>query len=141
MLDHFKNGWIGKKAGDSITFTLKASNIAVQYRKTLDRPALRAKLVLDGDVENALILDGNFEEDWGDCLWLEPILHHGEKKVHTVEITILEDEENKKEKNKEEGIKDNINIENIKTDGKGDVDTIKEKTPFYLLSVIGDFSN
>ena len=140
MLDHFKNGWIGKKAGDGITFTLEASNIAVQYRKTIDRPALRAKLVLDGDVENAVILDGNFEEDWGDCLWLEPILHHGERKVHTVEITILEDEENKKEKNKEE-IKDNINIEKIKRDRKDDVDTIKEKTPFYLLSVIGDFSN
>lgn len=137
MLDHFKNGWIGKKAGDSITFTLEASNIAVQYRKTIDRPALRAELVLDEDVENAVILDGNFEEDWGDCLWLEPILHHGEKKMHTVEITILEDEENKKEK----GIKDNINIENIKRDGKGNVDPIKEKTPFYLLSVIGNFSN
>lgn len=141
LLDHFKNGWIGKKAGDSITFILEASNIALQYRKTIDRPALRAKLVLDEDVENALILDGNFEEDWGDCLWLEPILHHGEKKVHTVEITILEDEENKKEKKKEEGIKDNINIENIKRDGKDDVDPIKEKTPFYLLSVIGDFLN
>ncbi len=112
MLDHFKNGWIGKKAGDSITFTLEASNIAVQYRKTIDRPALRAELVLDEDVENAVILDGNFEEEWGDCLWLEPILHHGKKKIHTVEITILEDEEKK-----------------------------KEKTPFYLLSVIGDFSN
>ena len=119
MLDHFKNGWIGKKAGDSITFTLEASNIAVQYRKTIDRPALRAKLVLDGDVDNAVILDGNFEEDWGDCLWLEPILHHGEKKGHTIEITILEDEGKKKEKNKE--------------------DEITNKTAFYLLSVIGDF--
>ena len=155
MLDHFKNGWIGKKAGDSITFTLEASNIAVQYRKTIDRPALRAKLVLDGDVENTVILDGNFEEDWGDCLWLEPILLHGEKKVHTVEITILEDEEknsdneNKKEKNKEEKdkreknkkerVKDNI--ENIKKDEKSDVEIKNEKTPFYLLSVIGDISN
>ena len=112
MLDHFKNGWIGKKAGDSIAFTLEASNIAVQYRKTIDRPAFRAKLVLDEDVENAVVLDGNFEEDWGDCLWLEPILHHGEKKVHTVEIIILED-------------------------GKES----KEKTSFYLLSIIGDFLN
>lgn len=145
ILDHFKNGWIGKKAGDSITFTLEASNIAVQYRKTIDRPALRAKLVFDGDVDNAMILDGNFEEDWGDCLWIEPILHHGEKKVHTVEITILEDEEknkdneNKKEKNKEERVKDNI--ENIKKDEKSDVEIKNKKTPFYLLSVIGDFSN
>lgn len=116
MLDHFKNGWIGKKAGDSITFTLEASNIAVQYRKTIDRPALRAKLVLDGNVDNAVILDGNFEEDWGDCLWLELVLHHGKKKMHTIEIAILEDEKNNKE-NK------------------------KEKTPFYLLAVVGDFSN
>lgn len=145
MLDHFKNGWIGKKAGDSITFTLEASNIAVQYRKTIDRPALRAKLVLDGDVGNAVILDGNFEEDWGDCLWLEPLLHHGKKKVHTVEITILEDEEknkdneSKKEKNKEERVKDNI--ENIKKDEKSDVEIKHKKTPFYLLSIIGDFPN
>lgn len=120
LLDHFKNGWIGKKAGDSITFTLDASNIAVQYRKTIDRPALRAKLVLDGETEKAIILDGNFEEDWGDCLWLEPILHHGEKKMHTVEITILGEEDTERETKEE-----------TKTEVK--------KTPFYLLSVIGDF--
>ena len=120
LLDHFKNGWIGKKAGDSITFTLDASNIAIQYRKTIDRPVLCAKLVLDGKTEKAVILDGNFEEDWGDCLWLEPILHHGEKKMHTVEITILGEENTERE---------------IKEETKTEV----KKTPFYLLSVIGDF--
>lgn len=135
MLDHFKNGWIGKKAGDSITFTLEASNIAVQYRKTINRPALRAKLVLDGEVDKAVILDGNFKEEWGDCLWLEPVLHHGEKKEHTVEISILKEEE----KNKEDREKDKV--ENTKKDRKNDVRTRKEKTPFYVLSVIGDFSN
>ena len=145
MLDHFKNGWVGKKAGDSITFTLEASNIAVQYRKTIDRPALRAKLVLDEDVENAVILDGNFEEDWGDCLWLEPILHHGEKKVHTVEITILEDGKKNKDTDKEDGKDKEKNkkdtTENIKKDRKDDGEASKEKTLFYLLSVIGDFLN
>lgn len=90
-LDHFKNGWIGKKAGDKILFEIEASCIAVQYRKTIARPALRARLVLDGDAEQARILDGNFDEDWGDCLYLEPVLHHGEKKKHTVEIDIMED--------------------------------------------------
>lgn len=90
-LDHFKNGWIGKKPGDKITFELEASCIAVQYRKTIHKPALRAKLVLDGDKENEILLDANFEEDWGDCLYLEPVLHHGEKKTHTVEIEILPD--------------------------------------------------
>ncbi|MBD5458437.1 MAG: SGNH/GDSL hydrolase family protein [Lachnospiraceae bacterium] len=91
-LDHFKNGWIGKKAGDAITFEVEASCIAVQYRKTIARPAVRAELILDGDTEHKKLLDGNFEEDWGDCLYLEPILHHGEKTRHTVKIVIPETE-------------------------------------------------
>ena len=90
-LDHWKNGWIGAKPGDRITFTVDASCIAVQYRKTIRRPALRAQLVLDGDTLHPVVLDGNFEEDWGDCLYLQPILHHGEQKTHTVELTILPD--------------------------------------------------
>lgn len=91
-LDFFKNGWIGKKAGDRILFEVEASNIAIQYQKTIKKPALRAKMVLDGDTENAKILDANFEEDWGDCLYLESVLHHGEKKKHTIEIEIMEEE-------------------------------------------------
>lgn len=91
-LDHFKNGWIGKDVGDKILFEVEASCIAVQYRKTIQRPAMRAKLVLDGDAEHSILLDGNFDEDWGDCLYLEPILHHGENQKHTIEIEILEDE-------------------------------------------------
>ena len=43
-------------------------------------------------MENVRILDGNFEENWGDCLYLEPVLHHGENKMHTVEIEIINDE-------------------------------------------------
>ncbi len=78
-----------KKAGDSIHFEVTASCIAVQYRKTIQLPAARAELVLDGDKEHAILLDGNFDEDWGDCLYLENVLHHGEKKIHTVDITIL----------------------------------------------------
>lgn len=88
-LDIFKNGWIGARAGDKITFELEASCIAVQYRKTIQKPALRAKLVLDGEEEHSVLLDGNFDEAWGDCLYLEPVLHHGERKKHTVELTVL----------------------------------------------------
>lgn len=91
-LDFFKNGWIGKWPGDKIIFKTEASCIAVQYRKTVKQPACRAKLTLDGDMENVRILDGNFEENWGDCLYLEPVLHHGENKMYTVEIEIINDE-------------------------------------------------
>ena len=46
-------------------------------------------MILDGDVEHSILLDGNFDEDWGDCLYLEPVLHHGKFGRHTVEIEIL----------------------------------------------------
>lgn len=91
LLDHFKNGWIGSRAGDRIIFEVEASCIAVQYRKTIRHPARRAELILDGDREHPVLLDGNFKEDWGDCLYLEPILHHGNAGKHTVEITVLAD--------------------------------------------------
>ena len=68
---------------------MDAANIAVQFRRTIRRPALRAELILDGDRAHPVLLDGNFDEDWGDCLYLTPILHHGARKAHTVEITIL----------------------------------------------------
>lgn len=91
--NHWKNGWIGQKPGDKITFAVESSCIAVQYRKTICRPALQARLVLDGDAEHPILLDGNFEENWGDCLYLQPILHHGAHKKHTVELTILPTED------------------------------------------------
>jgi len=91
-LDCFKNGWIGQKPGDSIRFEVECSCISVQYRKTVRRPALSAWLVLDGDGEHPVLLDGNFEEDWGDCLYLVPILHHGRYGKHTVEIMVTDTE-------------------------------------------------
>lgn len=92
-LDHWKNGWVGRTPGSKITFSVEGSCIAVQYRKTIRRPALRAQLILDGDTAHPILLDGNFDEDWGDCLYLQPVLHHGERKTHNVEITILPTED------------------------------------------------
>lgn len=91
-LDLFKNGWIGSRAGDRIVFEEEASCIGVQFRQSVTRPALRAKVVLDGDENQARILDGNFEEDWGDCAQLIPVLHHGKKMKHRIEIEILDDQ-------------------------------------------------
>lgn len=89
-LDCFKNGWIGHRPGDSIQFAVEASCIAVQYRKTIQRPALSAELVLDGDTGHPVFLDGNFHEDWGDCLFLELVLHHGLFGKHTIKITVTD---------------------------------------------------
>lgn len=96
-LDHFKNGWIGRNAGEGIIFEVQASCIAIQYRKTIHHPARKAELILDGDKEHPVLLDGNFQEDWGDCLYLEPVLHHGKAGHHTVEVRVLPDEHEKAE--------------------------------------------
>lgn len=89
-LDFFRNGWSGRQKGDRIVFHVEASCIAVQYRKTLKKPAACARLILDGKEEEAIVLDANFEESWGDCLYLKPVLHHGVFGMHTVEIEITE---------------------------------------------------
>ena len=73
---------------------MKLRCIAVQYRKTIRRPAVKATLIFDEDDKNPILLDSNFDEDWGDCLYLQPILHHGIHKKHQVEI-IVEDTDTK----------------------------------------------
>lgn len=90
MLDIFKNGWTAAHTNDKISFEIECSCLAVQYHKSVQQPVPKAKAVIDGDEAHAVILDGNFTEDWGDCLYLEPLLHHAEKKVHRIEITVTD---------------------------------------------------
>lgn len=90
MLDIFKNGWTAAHTNDKISFEIECSCLAVQYRKSVQQPVPKAKAVIDGDEAHAVILDGNFTEDWGDCLYLEPLLHHAEKKVHRIEIAVTD---------------------------------------------------
>lgn len=90
MTECFRNGWEAKNVGDSIRFQVEGSCIGVQYRKSVKKPAPIAKLVLDGDLSHPWILDGNFQEDWGDCLYLETAAEHIPFGLHTLEITITE---------------------------------------------------
>ena len=92
-LDFFKNGWMAKRKGDKIRFEVEASCIAIQYKKTIKRPAPVAKLTIDGEDEHSVLLDGNFDKDWGDCLFLQKIMHHQPKMKHQIEIEIVEGDE------------------------------------------------
>ncbi len=92
--DTFHYGWTSGKEGDSVTFNVKGSEIAVQYRKSVKLPAPIAKIIVDDDEANAKLLDANFDETWGDCLALDTIVEHGENKEHKVEIRIVETHEN-----------------------------------------------
>jgi lysophospholipase L1-like esterase len=89
ITDIFRNGWKAGKVGASIHFEVTGGMISVQYCKTVKRTAPVAKSVIDGDEEHAIILDANFEETWGDCLYLQDLLVGGERKRHTLDITVI----------------------------------------------------
>lgn len=95
QFDVFRYGWYGKTVGDSIRFEVEGSVISAQYRKYAIHPAPIARMVIDGDNENVFILDANFDETWGDCLYLHDIVDYGKPGKHTIEITILEEIEDK----------------------------------------------
>lgn len=88
--DAFKKGWYARKVGASIQFRVTGTELAIQYRKTIHKPAPIAIAILDGDNENAVRLDANFEETWGDCLYLQQIGSNLKTREHTIEIKIIE---------------------------------------------------
>ena len=88
--ENFRKGWTASGINDKIVFRIEGTGIAVQYRKSIHKPAPVARVTVDGDEENAHVLDGNFEEDWGDCLYIDTVAEHLENKLHTVEITVVE---------------------------------------------------
>ncbi|MCR5508937.1 MAG: hypothetical protein K6F34_09645, partial [Lachnospiraceae bacterium] len=75
--DVFKNGWTASKKGDSITFGFKGSELAVMYRKSVKKPAPIAYAVIDEDHDNRIMLDANFDEDWGDKAFMATLMYHG----------------------------------------------------------------
>lgn len=89
ITDIFKKGWTAFREGDKIRFEVYGTEVAVQYRKSVHKPTPVAKAVVDGKEDAAVILDGNFEEDWGDCLYIDTIGRHMETGKHTVEIEVV----------------------------------------------------
>jgi len=92
----FRRGWTADKKGAHIGFDIEGSCIGVQYRKSVVQPTCIARAVIDGDTGNAKILDGNFEETWGDSLHLDTIAEHLPYGKHHVEIELIETHEDDK---------------------------------------------
>lgn len=90
ITDVFKNGWYSVKKGASFKAEVDAAVICIQWRRTIKRPAPIAKAVIDGDEQSAVILDANFDEDWGDLLCLTTIFESDKPARHTVELTVTE---------------------------------------------------
>ncbi len=91
--DMFRGGFTAWRKGASIRFEVEGTELAVQYRKSVRKPAPIAIAIVDGKEENGIILDANFDETWGDCLYMESLANHIEDKKHTVEVKIIETHE------------------------------------------------
>ncbi len=93
--DCFKNGWLGKKMHDRIIFELNGeydcSGIAIQYEKTIKRPAPVVAVTLDGKDDEKVMIDAAFEETWGDLLDIKQLFLHEKKGSHKLEIEIVDD--------------------------------------------------
>lgn len=92
----FRRGWTAAEKGAYIRFEVEGTCIGVQYRKTINKPTPIAKAIIDGDKDNAIILDGNFEETWGDSLHLDTLAEHLPYGKHSVEIELIETHEDDK---------------------------------------------
>lgn len=90
LLDLWKRGWYARQEEDTITFEVEASCIAVQFMRSVRRKSPVAEAVVDGEQLNAVRLDGNFGEDWGDFLALERVLDKTDKGRHTLQVRIIE---------------------------------------------------
>jgi hypothetical protein len=93
--DVFHEGWRGTTVGSNLRFEVDGTMISAQYRKYAVHPAPIAKLVIDGEEEKAAILDANFDENWGDCLYLQDVATDLAPGKHVVEITIIEEVQEK----------------------------------------------
>lgn len=84
--DCFKCGWRANELGSKVEFDIEGSCIAVQYCKTICKPAPVATVTVDGMFETEL--DANFTENWGDCLYLQPVTTEAGDGVHRVVIEV-----------------------------------------------------
>ncbi|MDE6674532.1 MAG: SGNH/GDSL hydrolase family protein [Acetatifactor sp.] len=94
MTDIFKCGWEAWKEGSYMEFTMTGSVLAVQYRRTINKPAPAARVIVDGDEAGAVLLDGEFDETWGDLLALTTIFEKEEPAEHHVRIEVCRTHEN-----------------------------------------------
>lgn len=90
LLDLYKNGWTACHVGDTFSLELDCSHISVQYLRSVNKPRPKVEAVVDGDADHAVLLDGNFDQDWGDCLALTPVYDGRERGRHHLQLTVRE---------------------------------------------------
>ena len=99
VTDCFKNGWLGARLHDKIVFEFDRENectgIAVQYCKTMKRPAPVVSVMVDDNSSEKIIIDAAFDETWGDLLDIRQIFLHEKKGPRRLEIEVIDDKDGK----------------------------------------------
>lgn len=96
ITDIFRNGWSAGEKGAYLEFAFRGTGAAVQYRRVKDGPAPIATAVVDENHETACVLDGTFDETWGDKMQLTTVAEHLPYGEHRVRIELTETHENDK---------------------------------------------
>ncbi len=98
ITDCFKNGWLGSLQNDKIVIELEGENectgIAVQYDKTMKRPAPVVAVSVD-DSEDKIIIDSAFDQIWGDLLDIRQIIEHEKMGPHKLTVEVIDDKDGK----------------------------------------------
>lgn len=94
ITDIFRCGWEAWKEGAYLEFVMTGSALAVQYRRTIHKPAPAARVIVDDDEAGAVLLDGEFDESWGDLLALTTIFEDEKPGEHHVRIEVCRTHEN-----------------------------------------------
>ena len=90
ITDIFRNGWSAGEKGAYLEFAFRGTGAAVQYRRVKDGPAPIATAVVDENPETACVLDGTFDETWGDKMQLTTVAEHLPYGEHRVRVEITE---------------------------------------------------
>lgn len=90
----FKNGWEVTKEGSYLEFDIEATCLGIQYRRTMQHPAPSMKVFVDG--EERAVLNGEFDETWGDLIALETIFENDYRQLHHIRLELIKTHEDDK---------------------------------------------
>lgn len=90
----FKNGWEVSKEGSFLEVEVEATCLGIQYRRTIQHPAPSMKVLVDG--QEVTVLNGEFDETWGDLIALATIFENEKRQKHTVRLELVNTHEDDK---------------------------------------------
>lgn len=82
----FKNGWEFSEEGAYLEAELEATCLAIQYRRTMQHPAPSMRVLVDHN--EVMILNGEFDETWGDLIALSTVFENDRKEKHQVRLEL-----------------------------------------------------